>query len=111
MNSIEQTRRIDALDYLRGFALIGIILVNILALLSVQMPEPHTANAAYQKWLYVFVETRFFSIFSFYLGLAFIFFYQERSPKGKMAMCYLYEESSHYSFLDAFIIYFSREKR
>ncbi|MCM3240313.1 DUF418 domain-containing protein [Heyndrickxia oleronia] len=83
MNSIEQTRRIDALDYLRGFALIGIILVNILALLSVQMPEPHTANAAYQKWLYLFVETRFFSIFSFLFGVGFYIFLSRAISKGK----------------------------
>ena len=31
-------KRIDELDYIRGFALLGIILVNILALLNIKIP-------------------------------------------------------------------------
>ncbi|EJR50004.1 hypothetical protein IIM_03647 [Bacillus cereus VD107] len=39
-------KRIDELDYIRGFALLGIILVNILALLHIKTPEPNTMDAS-----------------------------------------------------------------
>ena len=61
-------KRIDELDYIRGFALLGIILVNILALLNIKTPDPNTVDASYQRFLYLFVEGRFFSIFSFLFG-------------------------------------------
>lgn len=61
-------KRIDELDYIRGFALLGIILVNILALLNIKIPDPNTVDASYQRFLYLFVEGRFFSIFSFLFG-------------------------------------------
>ena len=67
-------KRIDELDYIRGFALLGIILVNILALLNIKIPDPNTVDASYQRFLYLFVEGRFFSIFSFLFGVGFYIF-------------------------------------
>lgn len=43
-------KRIDELDYIRGFALLGIILVNILALLNIKIPDPNTVDASYQRF-------------------------------------------------------------
>lgn len=43
-------KRIDELDYIRGFALLGIILVNILALLNIKTPYPNTVDASYQRF-------------------------------------------------------------
>lgn len=75
-------KRIEELDYIRGFALLGIILVNILALLQVNIPESHTTDASYQRFLFLFVEGRFYSIFSFLFGVGFyIFLTRARSKK------------------------------
>ncbi|WP_089608118.1 DUF418 domain-containing protein [Bacillus cereus] len=76
-------KRIDELDYIRGFALLGIILVNILALLSIKIPDPNTVDASYQRFLYLFVEGRFFSIFSFLFGVGFYIFISRAITKGK----------------------------
>ncbi|CAM4080444.1 DUF418 domain-containing protein [Lederbergia lenta] len=75
--------RIDALDYIRGFALLGIILVNILALLHTKIPEPNTIDASYQRFLYLFVEGRFYTIFSFLFGVGFYIFITRANAKGK----------------------------
>lgn len=84
-NGVEKYRmnkRIEELDYIRGFALLGIILVNILALLQIGIPEPHTIDASYQRFLFLFVEGRFYSIFSFLFGVGFyIFLTRARSKK------------------------------
>jgi uncharacterized membrane protein YeiB len=75
-------KRIDALDYIRGFALLGIILVNILALLHIKIPEPNTIDASYQRFLYLFVEGRFYSIFSFLFGVGFYIFITRAIANG-----------------------------
>ncbi|HFU7090035.1 TPA: DUF418 domain-containing protein [Bacillus cereus] len=76
-------KRIDELDYIRGFALLGIILLNILALLNIKVPDPNTVDASYQRFLYLFVESRFFSIFSFLFGVGFYIFITRAIAKGK----------------------------
>ncbi|MDX8367937.1 DUF418 domain-containing protein [Cytobacillus sp. IB215665] len=76
-------KRIDALDYIRGFALLGIILVNILTLLDIDIPDPNTIDASYQRFLYLFVEGRFYSIFSFLFGVGFYIFITRANAKGK----------------------------
>ena len=81
-------KRIDELDYIRGFALLGIILVNILALLNINIPDPNTVDASYQRFLYLFVEGRFFSIFSFLFGWDSISLSLEQLQRGKMDMFY-----------------------
>jgi uncharacterized membrane protein YeiB len=83
MNPVEATNRIEALDYLRGFSLLGIILINIVFLLSANMPAPNTADAAYWKFLYLFVEGRFYTIFSFLFGVGFYLFISRANAKGK----------------------------
>lgn len=83
MEKISTNKRIDALDYIRGFALLGIILVNILDLLHINIPEPKTIDASYQRFLYLFVEGRFYSIFSFLFGVGFFIFLSRANAKGK----------------------------
>jgi uncharacterized membrane protein YeiB len=83
MNSIELNKRLDLLDYLRGFALLGIILVNIIPLLSVKLPEPGTMDASYWRFLYLFVEGRFYTIFTFLFGVGFYIFISRAEAKGK----------------------------
>lgn len=83
MNSIELTKRLDILDYLRGFALLGIIFVNSIPLLSIPLPEPGTRDATYWQFLYLFVEGRFYTIFTFLFGVGFYIFISRAEAKGK----------------------------
>ncbi|MEH7250917.1 DUF418 domain-containing protein [Neobacillus niacini] len=83
MKPTESTNRIDILDYLRGFALLGIILVNILPLLAVKLPDPGSVDAAYQRFLFLFVEGRFYTLFSFLFGVGFYLFISRANAKGK----------------------------
>lgn len=82
MQPIELNKRIDELDYIRGFALIGIMLVNILPLLMVKLPAANTIDASYQRFLYLFVEGRFYTIFSFLFGVGFYLFISRANTKG-----------------------------
>lgn len=83
MNSKDVNARIDLLDYLRGFALMGIILVNVIPLLSVKLPPPGTSNAMYLSFLYLFVEGRFYTIFTFLFGVGFYIFISRAKMKGR----------------------------
>lgn len=78
--------RIDILDYLRGFALIGILLVNIpFFLLEVDSPEPNSIDASYHRFLYLFVEGRFMPIFTFLFGIGFYIFITRAKAKNDNA--------------------------
>ncbi|NHC40248.1 DUF418 domain-containing protein [Bacillus sp. MM2020_1] len=83
MDSYQLNTRIETLDYLRGFALMGIILVNIIPLLSVKLPVPGTTDASYFRFLYLFVEGRFYTIFTFLFGVGFYIFISRANAKGK----------------------------
>lgn len=83
MNSIEPPNRIHQLDYLRGFALMGIILVNILPLLQAEPPAANSADSAYWRVLYLFVEGRFYTIFSFLFGVGFYIFITRANARNK----------------------------
>lgn len=84
MQPIEGKQRIDVLDYLRGFALLGIILVNIPALMRVGLLET-TIDIAYNRFLLLFVEGKFFSIFSFLFGVGFYLFISRAKARGERA--------------------------
>ncbi|MFJ5716065.1 DUF418 domain-containing protein [Neobacillus sp. NPDC093127] len=76
-------KRIETLDYLRGFALMGIILVNIIPLLSVKLHSSSTIDAVYWRFLYLFVEGRFYTIFTFLFGVGFYIFISRAEAKGR----------------------------
>ncbi|MGE7917113.1 DUF418 domain-containing protein [Lysinibacillus xylanilyticus] len=84
MQPIELNKRIDTLDYLRGFALLGIILVNIPALLWINPPET-SIDITYNRFLTLFVEGKFFSIFSFLFGVGFYIFISRAMAKNNNA--------------------------
>lgn len=84
MQPIELNKRIDTLDYLRGFALLGIILVNIPALLWINTPDT-SIDIAYYRFLILFVEGKFFSIFSFLFGVGFYIFISRAMAKNNNA--------------------------
>ena len=84
MQPIELNKRIYTLDYLRGFALLGIILVNIPALMWINPPET-SIDIAYNRFLILFVEGKFFSIFSFLFGVGFYIFISRAMAKNNNA--------------------------
>ncbi len=87
MNTLN--KRIDALDYLRGFALLGIILVNVGAIISVQSPQTEL-DILYRKLLDFFVESKFFTIFSTLFGIGFYIFINNAKKKSQnIYMLYL----------------------
>ena len=78
--------RIDLLDYLRGFALIGILMVNIpFSLLRANAPAPNSIDALYERFLYFFVDGRFFTIFSFLFGYGFYIFISRAKARNDRA--------------------------
>ena len=83
MSAIGDNERIDVLDYLRGFALLGIILVNIGPLLAVNPSAANSADAAYWRFLYLFIEGRFYTIFTFLFGVGLFHFIDRANTKGK----------------------------
>lgn len=62
--------RINVIDLIRGFALMGLPFVNVLALWSANVNLSGTQGDIWiQRLLYIFVEGRFYAIFSFLFGL------------------------------------------
>ncbi len=83
--------RIDSLDMIRGFALFGIFLVNI-PLFQYPKLIADTNLLSYElssmdQWIRiffdVFIEAKFFAIFSFMFGLGFYIFMNRAEEKGK----------------------------
>lgn len=78
------TERIQVLDVIRGFALVGLPYVNILLFWLGQIEEPTDSwNIWLQRGLFFFVEGRFFSIFSFLFGVGFYIFLTRAEAKGR----------------------------
>ncbi|WP_042357346.1 DUF418 domain-containing protein [Bacillus rubiinfantis] len=80
---MEITKRIDLLDYLRGFALMGILLVNIGPLLEINSLPVNSADAVYWQLLNLLVEGRFYTIFTFLFGIGFYIFMNRAQARGK----------------------------
>ncbi|WP_046212771.1 DUF418 domain-containing protein [Paenibacillus wulumuqiensis] len=74
-------RRLANLDILRGFALCGIILINIMQLVNYNLDKtPLDENI--QKFLYFAVEQRFYVIFAFLFGVGFHIFITRAEARG-----------------------------
>jgi uncharacterized protein len=95
------SERIVALDALRGFALLGILIINI-RLFS--MPEIVLSNptvygdftgANYWAWFvgHVFAEQKFITLFTFLFGGGVLLFTQNAERKGKPALRLFFKRS------------------
>ncbi|MCS3745167.1 uncharacterized protein FHY18_000697 [Xanthomonas arboricola] len=92
---IAATERIVVLDVLRGFALLGILLMNIeafvgpldLALSGVE-PHWHGADRVADALVYIFVQGKFYPLFSMLFGMGFAVMAQraERAGRGFFGM-------------------------
>ncbi|WP_458461848.1 DUF418 domain-containing protein [Paenibacillus sp.] len=74
--------RMKFLDLFRGFSLIGLPFVNVLALWSMLKPEIRM-DLWIQRALYFLVEARFYDIFCFLFGLGFYLFLSRAAAKGQ----------------------------
>src|SRR5690625_3602221 len=81
--------RILALDVVRGFALCGILLVNLPPLFNLNSGDAHGDPLAFYRFYDDFVQNRFFPIFSFLFGIGFGLMWlsaSERSPRPRLAL-------------------------
>lgn len=86
---ISTKERIESLDIIRGIALFGILLVNMPLFQSPQLiadiymmsPELSSSDQFLRMLLDVFVETKFFTIFSFLFGVGFYIFMERAANK------------------------------
>ncbi|WP_338780121.1 DUF418 domain-containing protein [Metabacillus sp. FJAT-52054] len=75
--------RMDVIDLIRGFALIGLPFVNVLALWRTNVNLSGTQQDIWvQRFLYLFVEGRFYAIFSFLFGLGLWIFLSRAKEKS-----------------------------
>lgn len=85
ISAVAQRRRITELDVLRGFALCGIILVNMPSVThfgwEADLGPAQLSNAS--GWLQLLVQQRFFPIFSLLFGIGFALLL--RSATGRVA--------------------------
>ena len=87
---IAPSERIEALDVLRGFALIGILLMNMEAFsgpldMSFTGIDPHWQGWDYwaDAFVYVFVQGKFFTLFSLLFGMGFAMMVQRAEVAGR----------------------------
>ncbi|MFD3446053.1 DUF418 domain-containing protein [Microbacteriaceae bacterium 4G12] len=85
--SIQQNERIQAMDVIRGIAILGIFLVNwptIVGVEAVDVGRVYTGWNAYIRLFYdLFIQTKFYTIFSFLFGLGFYIFITRAEEKTK----------------------------
>ncbi|RJS50220.1 DUF418 domain-containing protein [Bacillus sp. PK3_68] len=84
--SITQKERIISLDIIRGFALFGILLINVGAFKILTddtvIPDYNGMNGIVAVLTDILVEKKFFSIFSFLFGVGFYIFASRAESRG-----------------------------
>ncbi|KPV58596.1 hypothetical protein QJ48_15735 [Paenibacillus sp. A3] len=84
--SIPQQERIAALDIIRGLALIGILFINVKGYIVLTegmiIPEYTGIDQVIDTLILMFVEKKFFSIFSFLFGVGFYIFASRAESRG-----------------------------
>lgn len=86
MNSISQNERIHSIDIIRGIAIFGIFLVNWPMLAGVDSRDLTTVYEGFDRYIRLFydlfVQTKFYTIFSFLFGLGFYIFMKRAEEKA-----------------------------
>ena len=88
---IDLKNRIHSLDLLRGFAVLGILIMNITSFSQISMAYMNPTigaglegyNQYFHAFNYIFADTRFMSIFSMLFGAGVVLFTQRIEAKGK----------------------------
>ncbi len=95
MSSLSQyinlKNRIHSLDLIRGFAVLGILMMNITSFSQISMAYMNPTigaglegyNQYFHGFNYIFADTRFMSIFSMLFGAGVVLFTQRIEAKGK----------------------------
>ncbi|MGE7091937.1 DUF418 domain-containing protein [Lysinibacillus sp. NPDC048646] len=84
--SVTQKERIVSLDIIRGLALFGILFINVAAYQVIieggPKPDYSGINGVINTLIDIFVEKKFFSIFSFLFGVGFYIFASRAESRG-----------------------------
>jgi uncharacterized protein len=91
---IQATERMETLDAVRGVAVLGILLANLFPLSGHAFipPDAHLAlplaswHEPLFRWMFVLVEAKFYSLFSFLFGVGFSVFISRASMRGADAV-------------------------
>ena len=89
--SIDLKNRIHSLDLLRGFAVLGILIMNITSFSQIGMAYMNPTigaglegyNQYFHAFNFIFADTRFMSIFSILFGAGVVLFTQRIEAKGE----------------------------
>ena len=88
VNSPKSQERVEVLDVLRGFALAGILVINAMSILAVKGSTPAftvdipSADRALQDLILLFIESKFFTLFSLLFGIGFAIQIQSAEKQG-----------------------------
>ncbi|MDD1370444.1 hypothetical protein PTB13_22385, partial [Bacillus sp. MHSD17] len=85
-SSVTQKERIVSLDIIRGLALFGILFINVAAYQLIieggPMPDYSGINGQIDRLVDMFIQKKFFSIFSFLFGVGFYIFASRAEARG-----------------------------
>ncbi len=93
VSPVSPTKRIKSLDALRGFAILGILIMNIqsysMIMAAYTNPTAYGDLTGINKWVLILshtiAEQKFLSIFSILFGAGIILFTRKAEAKGKKA--------------------------
>ena len=119
MDAIKRTKnksRIQSLDQLRGFALLGILIMNIISFSNIGLgyinPTLGSGLEGYNKWLHafshLFADMRFMSIFSILFGAGIILFSRNILEKNRSEKVFHYKRMFFlllFGFIHAYLIW------
>lgn len=99
LQSTQLNARIHALDELRGFALLGILIMNIISFSNIGLGYVNPTigagiegyNHYFHAFSYLFADMRFMSLFSMLFGAGVLLFSTNVTKKGKSAAAYHYK--------------------
>lgn len=106
LKSITEQERIVEIDIIRGVAILGIFFVNLPEMLIKPLQSiEYTGIDAFIRLLYsLFIQTKFYTIFSFLFGLGFYIFMSRAESKG-YSMYKLFIRRLIFLFVFGFIHY------
>lgn len=113
---IDLKNRIHSLDLLRGFAVLGILIMNITSFSQISMaymnPKIGAGLEGYNQYFhgfnFIFADTRFMSIFSMLFGAGVVLFTQRIEAKGKRVAALHYKRMFWlllFGFIHAYFIW------
>jgi len=111
-----KTNRIHALDLLRGFALLGILIMNIISFSNIGTGYINPTigagiegiNGWIYNWSYLFADMRFMSLFSILFGAGVVLFSNNIKQKGLTPWKYHYRRMFFliiFGFIHAYLIW------